>query len=316
MLHLAKNLVSLYLNFMEKVKIIALYKFTELSSLEVLKNDLYHVCSENAVKGTFLIASEGINGTIAGQEVGIDNVENYIRKLPNCSDVNLKISFAAKMPFLHLKIKIKNEIVTMGVPYVNPSHLVGRYVDAKHWDEFISSEKIVLVDTRNDYEVSIGTFEGAINPNTQSFREFPNWWSENSENLKNKKIAMFCTGGIRCEKSTNFLLSEGVKEVYHLKGGILKYFESANFSGSKWSGECFVFDQRVAVKPGLLEGSYSLCFACRRPVSPQDKNHIFFEEGVSCHNCYFQHPDERKAGFRERQKQFVLQKRRGQGKLK
>ena len=301
---------------MEKVKIMALYKFTELSSLEVLKNDLYHVCSENSVKGTFLIASEGINGTIAGHEVGIDNVENFIRKLPNCSDVNLKISFAAKMPFLHLKIKIKNEIVTMGVPYVNPGHLVGRYIDAMNWDEFISSEKIVLVDTRNDYEVSIGSFEGAINPNTKSFREFPNWWSENSKKLKNKKIAMFCTGGIRCEKSTNFLLSEGVKEVYHLKGGILKYFESANFSSSTWSGECFVFDQRVSVKPGLLEGSYSLCFACRRPVSPQDKNHIFFEEGVSCHNCYFQHSDERKGGFRERQKQFVLQKRRDQGKLK
>ncbi len=299
---------------MKKIKIVTLYQFTRMTSLAQLQASLVELCYQNNVFGSLLLAKEGINGTIAGLEDGINNVLEFIGLIPGCSDVEKKISFSTKIPFLKLRIRLKKEIVTMGQPEVKPSARVGKYIEAEHWNEFTSSDDVVLIDTRNDYEVSIGTFTGAINPKTKKFRDFPEWWTKNASRLENKKIAMFCTGGIRCEKSTNFLLSKGVKDVYHLKGGILKYLEKVDPDKSKWEGECFVFDQRVSLKHGLEEGSYHLCFACRRPISEEDKLHNHYEEGVSCPYCYFQHTNSRKEGFRERQKQ--LRMKQGNGVIK
>ena len=296
---------------MKKIKIVALYQFTRIASPDQLQASLTQICSKNRVYGSLLVAQEGINGTLAGLEEGINNVLEFISLIPGCSNVEKKISFSSRIPFLKLKIRLKKEIVTMGHPEVDPSNSVGKYIDAENWNEFTSSSDVVLIDTRNEYEVSIGTFSGAINPKTKKFRDFPEWWMKNASKLKHKKIAMFCTGGIRCEKSTNFLISKGVKDVYHLKGGILKYLETVDPNKSKWEGECFVFDQRVSLKHGLEEGSYNLCFACRRPISEEDKLKEQYEEGVSCHNCYFQHTNSRKEGFRERQKQIRLRQSSG-----
>jgi UPF0176 protein len=215
------------------------------------------------------------------------------------------------MPFLRMKVKLKKEIVTMGQPHVDPTVNVGNYVEAKDWNDLIAQDDVVLIDTRNDYEVAIGTFDGAIDPLTKSFGEFPAWWEENKNRFHNKRVAMFCTGGIRCEKSTNFLLNEGVEDVYHLKGGILKYLEEVPQEQSSWDGECFVFDARVSVKHGLEEGKYELCYACRMPLAPEDFTKPEFEKGVSCHQCINDHDEDRKERFRERQKQVMLAEKRG-----
>ena len=290
---------------MEKIKILAFYKFTTFNYLLDLKSSLSQMCETNEVLGSVLISEEGLNGTIAGFEENIDTALQFMQALPGCVDLEHKTSFASNKPFSKLRVRIKQEIVTMGCPEVRPSQLVGNYVEAEDWNDFIKNDDVVVIDTRNDYEVSIGTFEGSVNPMTQKFRDFPAWWSKNRHKFEDKRIAMFCTGGIRCEKSTNFLIQNDHNNVFHLKGGILKYLENVSAEKSQWKGECFVFDQRVSVKHGLQEGSYSLCFACRRPISNFDKKHAKYEEGVSCHNCYDQHSLKRKEGFRERQRQIT-----------
>jgi len=272
---------------------------------------LLKVCQQAAVRGTLLLAPEGINGTIAGARAGIDAVLAAIRALPGCADMEHKESFATEMPFLRLKVRLKKEIVTMGQPQVDPRAHVGHYVAPRDWNALLAEEDVVLIDTRNAYEVAIGTFKGALDPHTASFREFPNWWQKNKARFHNKRVAMFCTGGIRCEKSTNYLLGTGVKDVYHLKGGILKYLEEIPPEDSIWDGECFVFDARVSVGHGLRPGDYDLCHACRRPISAADKTHPAFEPGVSCPQCIDEISDARRARFRERQKQVALAQARG-----
>lgn len=289
----------------------ALYHFTRFPDPVSLRSGLLAVCEANGVKGSLLLAHEGINGTIAGQREGIDAVLAAIRALPGCAGLEWKESSADSMPFGRMKVKLKREIVTMGQPDVDPLARVGHYVRAEDWNALISDPDTVVIDTRNDYEVAIGSFHGAVDPGTRSFGEFPDWWHENKERFAGKRIAMFCTGGIRCEKSTNYLLGQGVNEVYHLKGGILKYLEDVPESESLWQGECFVFDDRVSVGHGLKPGGFSSCGACRRPVRPEDCANPTFEEGVCCPACVGEYSEADRARFRERQHQMELAAKRG-----
>ena len=296
---------------MTKVIVAALYHFTKFSDYKKLQDPLRKICNSEGIKGSLLIAYEGINGTISGSRSGIDAVLKHIRSMPGCSDLEHKESFASEIPFKRMKVKLKKEIVTMGQPHIDPTINVGNYIEPSDWNNLISQDDVIVIDTRNDYEVAIGSFDGAIDPETKSFGEFPEWWEENRSKYQDKRVAMFCTGGIRCEKSTNFLLNEGVKDVYHLKGGILKYLEEVPEKNSKWNGECFVFDSRVSVKHGLEEGIYNLCYACRMPLAPDDFKKEEFEKGVSCHLCIDSNDDERKERFRERQYQVELADKRG-----
>lgn len=289
----------------------ALYQFTRFDDPAALQGPLTRVAFANGVKGTLLLAEEGINGTIAGTRSGIDATLDHIRKLPGCAALEWKESTASDMPFARLKVRLKKEIVTMGQPHVDPTAAVGTYVAPEDWNDLITREDVVTIDTRNDYEVAIGTFENAVDPQTQSFGEFPDWWKENAHRFEGKKIAMFCTGGIRCEKATNYLIGEGVQDVFHLQGGILKYLEHVPDEESTWQGDCFVFDQRVSVRHGLVEGDYDLCFACRRPLAQSDKAKDAYEAGVSCPTCITQFTDKDRDRFRERQKQIQLSKARG-----
>ncbi len=289
----------------------ALYHFTRFDDPAALQGPLLDLCKSNSIMGTLLLANEGVNGTIAGDRVGIDTVLAHLRALPGCSDLEHKESSATVAPFHRMKVRLKKEIVTMGQPDVDPVARVGNYVDPADWNDLISAPDVAVIDTRNDYEVAIGTFEGAVDPETKSFGEFPAWWEKNKHRFHNKKVAMFCTGGIRCEKSTNYLLGQGVEDVYHLKGGILKYLEEVPQEDSKWDGDCFVFDARVSVGHGLEEGPHILCHACRRPIVPEDRDKPSFEQGVSCHQCIDETTDTDKARFRERQKQMQLAKERG-----
>ncbi|MCI5095096.1 MAG: rhodanese-related sulfurtransferase [Rhodobacteraceae bacterium] len=291
--------------------IAALYHFARFDTPEAIKPALLDLCVANKVHGTLLLAKEGINGTIAGPRSGIDAVIAHIKALPGCSGLEWKEATSEQPPFNRMKVRIKREIVTMGQPDVDPRARVGNYVEPEDWNDLIRSEDVVLIDTRNDYEVAIGTFEGAIDPQTESFRDFPAWWEENRERFHNKRVAMFCTGGIRCEKSTNYLLGQGVEDVYHLKGGILRYLEETPRDQSTWQGECFVFDNRVSVGHGLQEGPHILCHGCRRPILPEDSTRPEYEEGVSCHLCVEETSDADKARFRERQKQIRLARERG-----
>jgi UPF0176 protein len=293
----------------------ALYHFTRFPDPAALKAPLERVCAEGGVRGTLLLAGEGINGTIAGPHPGVDAVLNHIRALPGCGEIEWKESAAVEMPFRKMKVRLKREIVTMGQPDVDPRARVGHYVEPADWNELIRDPDVAVIDTRNDYEVAIGSFEGAVDPNTESFGQFPTWWAANKERFAGKKIAMFCTGGIRCEKSTNWLLGQGVKDVYHLKGGILKYLEEVPAEESAWQGACFVFDGRVSVGHGLAEGPHELCHACRRPILPEDRARPEFEEGVSCHHCIAETTERDKARFRERQRQIGLARARGQRHL-
>lgn len=295
--------------------IAALYHFTRFDDPAALKPALLQLCETQDVKGTLLLAQEGINGTIAGPRAGIDAVIAHIRALPGCADLEWKESTASAPPFRKMKVRLKREIVTMGQPDVDPRARVGHYVAPEDWNALIESPDVAVIDTRNDYEIAIGTFDGAVDPGTQSFGEFPAWWEANKHRFHNKKIAMFCTGGIRCEKSTNYLLGQGVDDVFHLKGGILKYLEEVPAEQSRWNGECFVFDGRVSVGHGLQEGPHELCHACRRPILPSDRTNPAFEEGVSCHHCINETSDDDKARFRERQKQIILAKERGERHL-
>lgn len=297
------------------VRVAALYRFARFDDPAAMREPLLAVCRENGIKGTLLLASEGINGTIAGSHDGIARVLDYVRTLPGCVDIEVKFSGAVDMPFHRMKVRLKREIVTMGQGDLNPASNAGTYVDPQDWNDLIADPDTVVIDTRNDYEVSIGKFEGAIDPKTASFRDFPQWFRDERERLlgegKTPKVAMYCTGGIRCEKSTAFLKAEGVEEVYHLNGGILKYLEEVPEELSMWRGECFVFDQRVSVGHGLALGSHALCHACRRAVSAEDMASALYEEGVSCPACYDERTDEQREAYRERQRQEDLAASRG-----
>ncbi|WP_204112367.1 rhodanese-related sulfurtransferase [Shimia biformata] len=296
--------------------IAALYHFTRFDDPAAIRGPLLDLCQDNGICGTLLLASEGINGTIAGPRAGIDAVVAHIRALPGCEALVWKEATSADRPFPRMKVKLKKEIVTLGQPDVDPRASVGHYVEPQDWNDLITAPDVVTIDTRNDYEVAIGTFKGAVDPQTETFRDFPAWWEENKDRFHNKRIAMFCTGGIRCEKSTNYLLGQGVDEVYHLKGGILRYLEEVPQEDSTWEGDCFVFDGRVSVGHGLKEGPHQLCHACRRPILPQDKNRPEYEHGVSCHQCVDHTTEADKARFRERQKQIELAKKRGESHIK
>jgi UPF0176 protein len=297
---------------MSNYLVAALYKFVRLPEYEALQAPIAEICSENNVKGTLLLAAEGINGTIAGPEEGLRNVLAYLGAIPAFEGLVHKESWAEKEPFLRMKVRLKKEIVTMGVEGIDPNKVVGTYVKPEDWNALISDPDTILVDTRNDYEVAIGTFKGAVDPKTKSFREFPAWTEENKDLFKKPKIAMFCTGGIRCEKSTAFMKEQGYEEVYHLEGGILKYLEEIPEAESLWEGDCFVFDERVSVRHGLEEGDYHMCRACRRPVSEEEMAMLEFVEGVSCPYCHEETTEEQKERFAERQKQIMLSKERGE----
>ncbi|MBV1917275.1 MAG: rhodanese-related sulfurtransferase [Sphingomonadaceae bacterium] len=297
----------------------ALYKFAPFADHAALREPLSKVCLAGGVKGTLLLAHEGINGTIAGSDEGIGQVLDHIRTLPGCADLDVKFSGAPSMPFHRMKVRLKKEIVTMGQPDIDPLASVGRYVPPEDWNALISDPETIVIDTRNDYEVEVGSFSGAIDPKTQTFRDFPAWFRSERERLmgqgKSPKIAMFCTGGIRCEKSTAFVKAEGVDEVYHLQGGILKYLETIPAEQSLWEGECFVFDQRVTVGHGLVPGNYGQCHACRRPVSEADSKSPLFEVGVSCPACHDERTDKQRITYRERQKQEALAAQRGEAHI-
>jgi UPF0176 protein len=298
------------------ITVAALYRFTTLDDLPAIQVRLAHALAANSIKGTILIAHEGINGTIAGGKDSIECVIADIKALPGCADVEVKYSHANEMPFYRMKVRIKQEIVTMGVNGIDPLNSVGTYVPADEWNNLIKDSDTIIIDTRNDYEVAVGSFDGAVNPRTKSFREFPAWFRENRTALtagkEAPKFAMFCTGGIRCEKSTAFLKQEGINNVYHLKGGILRYLETVSESDSRWHGECFVFDERVSVTHGLRLGSLSLCHACRRPVDDDAKVSENYIEGVCCPACYHERDASDRARFAERQHQIALAKARGE----
>ena len=294
----------------------ALYHFARFDDPAALRGPLLDLCLDQGITGTLLLAREGINGTVAAPNAAaIDRLVAHIRALPGCADFEYKLSTASEQPFGRMKVRLKKEIVTMGQPDVDPRAAVGHYVAPADWNALISAPDVAVIDTRNDYEVAIGTFDGAVDPLTKSFGEFPAWWAENKDRFHNKRIAMFCTGGIRCEKSTNYLISQGIEDVYHLKGGILKYLEEVPADQSLWHGECFVFDGRVSVGHGLVEGPHELCHACRRPILAEDKARTEFEEGVSCHHCAAETTEADKARFRERQKQIALARKRGERHL-
>lgn len=290
----------------------ALYKFVHLPDYVSLRDTLYNTMVAHQVKGTLLLAEEGINGTICGPRQGVDAVKAWLDADGRFDGMSYKESLSDELAFYRTKVKLKKEIVTMGVEGINPAHIVGTYVKGDDWNQLISDPDTIVIDTRNDYEVAIGTFKNAVNPNTTTFREFPQWAAENLDKTKHKKVAMFCTGGIRCEKSTAYLKEQGFDEVYHLDGGILKYLEEVPAENSLWQGECFVFDQRVAVKHGLEQGSYDQCYACRMPLSVDEMASPHYVKGLSCPHCYDKTTEEQKAAFAERQRQVELAKQRGE----
>ena len=289
----------------------ALYHFTRLADYEQLKAPLQNMCELLGIKGTLLLAYEGINGTIAGTDNAINQLLDFLKADPRLATLEHKESRAEKMPFYRMKTRLKREIVTMGVDGIDPNNIVGTYVDPKDWNDLISDPDVVLIDTRNDYEVEIGTFKGALNPDTQTFREFPQWVEDNRDKLKKPKVAMFCTGGIRCEKASSFMKLNGFDDVYHLKGGILKYLETQPKDKSLWEGDCFVFDQRVAVKHGLEQSEYDQCYACRYPITDEEKSSPLYVKGVSCPRCHHKISDVQRDRFTQRQKQIELAKARG-----
>tara|TARA_A100001391_G_scaffold130111_3_gene89417 strand:+ start:23017 stop:23958 length:942 start_codon:yes stop_codon:yes gene_type:complete len=300
------------------VCVAALYNFTRFADHAALREPLLALCEAQGIKGTLLLAAEGINGTVAGSDDGIAEVLAHIRALPGCAETDVKLSRAPKMPFFRMKVRLKREIVTMGEPDIDPLDKVGHYVEPEDWNALISDPETVVIDTRNDYEVAIGTFAGAIDPETDSFREFPEWWRERQAQLlsgEKKRVAMFCTGGIRCEKSTAFLKSEGIDEVYHLKGGILKYLEQVPETESLWQGECFVFDQRVSLRHGLAQGTYALCHSCRLPLGEEELASPLYEAGVSCPHCHASRTEEQRASLRERHRQEKLAAARGEAHI-
>ena len=295
---------------------IAFYHFVSLENIKQFQPFIQKFCQKNNIKGTILLASEGINGTISGQDISIHNFLRFIRDdsffNDNFKNLEHKESWAEKNPFYRMKVRLKKEIVALGVDGISPTKKVGKYVTPEEWNNLIKDPNTIVIDTRNNYEVDIGTFKNSINPKTESFREFPAYVDNNLKNNKSKKVAMFCTGGIRREKATSLMLEKGFKDVYHLKGGILKYLENIPQEQSLWEGECFVFDQRVAVTHGLNEGQYDQCYACRHPLSPSELISKKYDKGISCPYCFNKLSDKKRAGVIERQKQMVLAKARGE----
>jgi UPF0176 protein len=299
------------------IRVAALYQFTPFADCDAIRGPLERACRDHGVKGTLLLACEGINGTIAGSDDGIEQVLGHIRGLAGCVDIEIKESRAAAMPFLRMKIRIKREIVTMGKPEVDPLRGTGHYVAPEDWNALIDDPDTIVIDTRNDYEFAIGSFAGAVDPGTKTFRDFPAWFDSHREMLEKRaggrqpKVAMFCTGGIRCEKATAFLKAEGVDQVYHLKGGILSYLETVPPEQSRWQGECFVFDERVSVGHGLRAGDYALCRACRMPVSPDQRISPLYVAGISCPACHDVRTDAQRERYAERERQVRLADARG-----
>ncbi len=294
------------------IVICALYHFARLEDYVDLRTPLLDLMEREEIRGTLLLAAEGINGTVAGSRQAIDQLLSWLRNDSRLARLACKESYADEQPFYRTKVKLKKEIVTMGVPSIDPNHIVGTYVKPEDWNALISDPEVVLIDTRNDYEVQIGTFEGAVNPHTKTFREFPEYVEHHLDPQQHRKVAMFCTGGIRCEKSTAYLKEQGFEEVYHLEGGILKYLEEVPEEESLWHGECFVFDNRVTVDHQLQPGHYDQCHACRMPITEDDKKSNAYVAGVSCPHCIDATSKEQKARFRERQHQLELARAQGE----
>lgn len=300
---------------MSAVVIAALYKFTALPDAPALRDRLEQLCLAHGIKGTLLIAEEGINGTVAGSAQAIAALHGMLLADPRFEGLEYKESQHQDCPFLRLKVRLKQEIVTMGVAEVDPASRNGTYVDAATWNALLDDPDTLVIDTRNDYEVAIGQFDNAISPDTKHFRDFPEYVQRHLDPAKQPKIAMYCTGGIRCEKASHYLLKQGFSEVYHLKGGILQYLEDVPAEDNRWQGECFVFDERVSVDKDLNQGEHRLCRACRQPVSAQDRLNPHYEEGVSCPHCYAQQSEANRARARERIRQVRLAKARGEHHL-
>ncbi len=294
------------------IVVAALYKFVALPDYVALRQPLLDTLLAQDIKGTLLLAEEGINGTVSGSRTAIDALLAWFRQDARLADIDHKESYCAEQPFYRTKVKLKKEIVTLGVPGVDPNRQVGQSVEPRDWNALISDPEVLLIDTRNDYEVAIGTFEGAVDPKTRSFREFPAYIKAHFDPSRHKKVAMFCTGGIRCEKASSYMLGEGFEAVYHLKGGILKYLEDVPQAQSKWRGDCFVFDNRVTVRHDLAAGDYDQCHACRTPVSVADRQSAHYVPGISCPHCWDSLPEKTRASARERQKQIELARQRNQ----
>ena len=295
----------------------ALYKFSSIEDPSNLQIFIRKKLKQLKIYGTILVGSEGINGTISGEAINIVNAVNFLKTIKGFSELDIKYSESDENPFVRLKIKLKKEIVTIGDDSVDPNKIVGNYVEPENWNELISDPDVIVIDTRNAYETKIGKFKNAIDPKTNSFREFPDWVKKfkNSEDNTNKKIAMFCTGGIRCEKASSLMKEEGFEDVYHLQGGILKYLETVVKENSLWNGECFVFDQRVCLTDELEVGSYKMCFACRMPITEEEMQNEKYIEGISCIYCYDKTTKEKKERFGSRQRQILLAKERGEKHL-
>ncbi len=291
--------------------VLAFYKFLPLQNPQVEKERLVCFLEENLVVGTIILSNEGINGMCSLDQDKTEKVKSFLQQNFTLTGSEFKENRVRSNVFKKLSIKVKKEIVTLGLPEIDPTAIVGTYIEPEEWDTFISEKEVITIDTRNEFEVNLGTFEGSVNPNTESFHEFSRWWKDKSKTFKNKKIAMFCTGGIRCEKATSFLKAEGVEEVYHLRGGILNYLDKVGkLSTSKWKGDCFVFDQRVTVNTNLEPGEYELCHACRSPLRLIDKDHKHYEKGISCHKCFGTKTTKKIFSLRERKKQIGLLKDR------
>jgi UPF0176 protein len=292
------------------------YHFVKIEEYKKLQPVIQKFCDKSFIKGTILLASEGINGTLSADEKNINGFHHFIKndeRFKNkFKNISHKESWAKKNPFYRMKVKLKKEIVTLGVEGISPTKKVGKYVKPDEWNELISDPDTIIIDTRNTYEVDIGSFKGAVNPKTKSFRELPQFLEKNIKKYKGKKIAMFCTGGIRCEKATSFLVEKGIENVFHLQGGILKYLEKISKEKSLWEGECFVFDQRVAVTHKLKEGKYNQCFACRHPLSPDEMLSEQYKKGTSCPYCYNKLSNKKKSSLLERQKQIDLSRIKGE----
>ncbi len=298
-----------------KIVVAAMYKFVSLPEFEQLREPILDFCLAQEIKGTLLLAHEGINGTVSGSREAIDGLLAFLRDKPCFAGIEHKESYEQEQPFYRMKVKLKKEIVTMGVEDIDPNQTVGTYLDPVQWNKMISDPEVVVVDTRNYYEYNIGTFKGAVNPETTTFRQFPDYVEQNLDPQKHKKVAMFCTGGIRCEKSTAYMKQQGFDEVYHLKGGILKYLETMPKEDTLWEGECFVFDNRVAVDHDLNKGTYDQCHGCRHPITEEDKLSPKYLKGVTCPLCFDDQTDEQRARFAERQKQIDLAKLRNQAHI-
>lgn len=297
---------------MKPITVCALYKFVALDDYISIRQPLLDFMLKRNIKGTLLLASEGINGTVAGTREAIDQLLERLKSDPRMADLDHKESLDDTNPFYRTKVRLKKEIVTLGIEGVDPCHTVGTYVEPKDWNALISDPETLIIDTRNDYEIGIGTFKNAVNPETESFREFPEYVKQKLDPSKQRNVAMFCTGGIRCEKSTAYLKEQGFENVYHLKGGILKYLEEVPAEKSLWEGECFVFDNRVAVDHALVKGTYDQCHACRMPIAEEEKQHAHYEKGVSCPHCFDKNEADRKARFRQREHQIQLARERGE----